>query len=129
MCSALGEAPKGREAEGEMHERVNRGTFGAKCQNLAQEQAHEELGRGKRGAPGEPREHPRGFRGGGQREREAGWWGHPKVHSGAVCAKCQNLARERSQEKVEGGTEMDSCTLERVTHERTGATECGGKLV
>ena len=35
--------------------------------------------------------------------REAGGWGHSKVHNCADCSKCQNLAQERSQQEVEGG--------------------------
>ena len=48
-------------------------------------------------------------------ERGVGVWEHLKVHSGANCAKCQNLAHEQGQQEVGGLGERGARALSNET--------------
>ena len=69
-----------------------------------------------REALGEPVEHEQGFGKEAPTEREAGVWGHSRVHNGANCAKCQNLAQERGQREVEREGERGARALSNERH-------------
>ena len=69
-----------------------------------------------REALGEPGDQVQSFGGEAPTGREAEGWGHSKVHNGANCAKCQNLAPEQGQPEVERGGERGVRALSNERH-------------
>ena len=69
-----------------------------------------------REALGERVDHKQSFGREAPTGREAGEWGHPRVHNGANCAKCQNLAQERVQREVERWGERGAHALSNEGH-------------
>ena len=95
-------------------------TLGGECSQVPPGAPGETHGRERhvrgKGAPEEPGGSMRSSRGEARDGREAGGLGHPKVHTGADCAKCPNLAQERSQQEVERGQERGAHARSKEGH-------------